>query len=199
MRLARILLAVVVLGGILGLGYAWSHRTKVYPDAARREAELEQPEIQECRARLTRIYDAWKAYRADHKGGDPPNVEALFPKYLHDPNLLLCPTAARLAKKNIVLDQGIITVDKHNYPVTYGFLWLTSGYPRRVKKIGDTIPLIRCGTHAEAIYAVAYGHKPRPGAFGEETMPKWIDDVRQSRIQVIRRNGQLDALDPTTE
>src|SRR5689334_22825765 len=47
-----------------------------------------------CKKNLTTLFKAIKAYRADKKDL-PPYLSDLIPKYLKDPNALVCPTVKR--------------------------------------------------------------------------------------------------------
>src|SRR5947209_8231998 len=151
MQFIRILLVLALVGAVAG-GALWLQKTRAAQAAARSEAEIEAPEIATCKKHLKAFYVAWKQYRADHRGANPPTFESLIPKYIKNPHDLLCPTAARWQKKGRPLDQGSITIEKRTYPVTYGFRWLAAGYGHGGKGAEDRSPLIVCTSHREAMY-----------------------------------------------
>lgn len=198
MRFIRLVLIACVVVGIGVVAYFWMNREKSYPDGAREEARLQQAELRECRARLAQFYQAWSAYRKDHKGAEPPSIEALFPKYLSRGELLLCPTAARWMKNRVRMEQGVAVIDKKEYPVTYGFMWLTSGYAHSIRKDADAAPLVRCEAHQEGMYRAAYKKRPPLGAYSPPQYERLIPEAQVARVQVVRRNGQVSELDPVT-
>jgi len=197
MRYVRLL---IVLAAIAGIGYyGWSKTQGMEASRlAAREAARQKPEIEQCRQRLATLHAAWSAYRKDHRGGEPGRIEDLFPKYLKDGNLLVCPTVQRWAGRGGSAP-GEITLDRRKYPVSYGFKWLTAGYARVVKKHGDSAPLIVCESHPEALYQAAYKKRAALGAFSAEQQGRWVGEVREARVLLLRRNGQIDAVDPSSE
>jgi len=67
-------------------------------------SRMEERQRQECTRNLMRIWQALREYARDHQGYLPPagkwprqfegelNLHALFPRYLADPKLFLCPS-----------------------------------------------------------------------------------------------------------
>ncbi|HLI50031.1 MAG TPA: hypothetical protein VKV18_15275 [Chthonomonas sp.] len=193
-----ILVLVIVVGGY----FLVAHLVKVYAErnAAEREIALERPEIDACKQRLLLFYNAWKRYRADHKGAEPPSLEALIPKYIPDPNLLVCPTVARWAKKGVHFTVGTVAIGRRVYPVSYGFRWLASSMNAYdIKKEGDNAPLVVCYSHEEGVYWAAYHRPPPVGAFNQAQRDRWVAPVRHTYALVIRRNGKIDTLSPDDE
>ena len=165
------------------------------------EVKLEEPEIQECKRRLALFYDAWKKYRSDHQGHDPVSVEALMPKYISDPSLFVCPTAARLEKAKIILPHGYIHLPNNGGTrnETYGFKWMSAGYPLFVKHKGEQILLITCSAHREATYFVAYRKLPKDTAFDRDHVGSLPAEVRDAPLLAVRRNGKVEAVSNMSE
>lgn len=195
MRYLRILIVIGVIAGVYLLGRSLLATSKAR-SGARAEARAQEAEQRECRARLAQFHKAWEAYQADHKGAAPPTIVSLVPKYVSDADLFFCPTAQRW-KSKAVMAQGAITVGRRQYPVTYGFLGLTSGFARSQKQLGDRAPLIICEAHQEAIYRAAYQAKPPLGVFDSEQRRGLIAEVREAPVLVVRKNGTVDTLDAT--
>src|SRR5258708_5035290 len=109
-----ILIAILLCaGGYFGIKSVHAH------NAVNQELDAQKSEVKECERRLALFHAAWERYRADHKGAEP-SIEALFPKYINDPNLLICPTAQRLVNMKKSVAQGSITIGGKSYPETYG-------------------------------------------------------------------------------
>lgn len=192
----RVLIGTVIVACIGVAGYFGAKRASLAAKAAT-EAKLEEPEIGECKQRLSLFYVAWKRYRNDHKGADPPTIESMVPNYIKSVDLLICPTAARWEKNNRHLDQGKVQIDGKAYPETYGFRWLAAGFPRFVSKLGDKVPLIVCPSHMQAIYIAAYGKMPESNQIDSGSIGSQVPVVRDMRIYAVRRNGKVEGIDPS--
>ncbi len=199
MRKVGILILVCVLigGGYLAYTLKKAHALS---SLAQEEGTTQVSEVQECRRRLALFYKAWASYKADHKGAEPPTIESLIPKYIPDPKLLVCPTAERWMKKGALMEQGVITIDRHNYPETYGFIWLApSRNAVSLKRYGEAAPLIICASHQEGLYRATYKKRLPLGAFDEDQRTKWVPEVGTARTLAVRRNGKVEELVPGTE
>jgi hypothetical protein len=196
----RYIIGVAVLAG---LGVAGFYGIKHIQAASRgsAEAKLEVPEIQECKRRLALFYDAWTKYRSDHQGHDPVSVEMLMPKYISDPNLFVCPTAARLEKAKIILPHGYIHLPNKGGTrnETYGFKWLSAGFPLFLKHKGDQILLITCSAHREAAFFVEYRKLPMDTDFDRDHIGSLPAAVRGAPLLAIRRNGKVEAVSNMSE
>lgn len=180
-----------LLAAVGYLGYAMVQQNGLH-GAAQKEQQAQVAEIKECEARLTQFYQAVQNYQKDHKGGMPGRVEDLLPKYIKDGNLLFCPTAARAQKSKATISQGQVESEGKKFPVTYGFRWLTSGYARGMKKVGEAVPMIVCDAHKEAMYQAVY-HRPVPAdAFSDEKRGALVSEVRDSKMLAIRKNGKVE-------
>ncbi len=197
MPLIIVLLLAVVAGAVFG-GMRLVKGMGIASNAGA-EAKAEEAERKQCQEQLALLYKGWKQYRADHKGAEPPSIEAMIPKYIAKVELLECPTAVRLEKQHIHLDQGGFELNRRNVVVTYGFRWLTAGFPMQVKKQGDQVPLIICKSHQQAMYWKAYSKPPREGSFDDEERAKLTPEVASAPILGVRRNGKVEALSLSTD
>jgi hypothetical protein len=194
----RVLVMVVIVGAVLAAGYGVYHALSAMSEggkqqtAAHAETSLESSEITACKKRLQLLYQAWKRYRTDHKGAEPPSFVALLPKYIAKPELLYCPTADRVRQTGGRVAAGNIHFQGKDYPETYGFLWLSPNNARLVKMEGDNAPLITCAVHQETIYRAAYKKSPSIGAFDAEQRAGLVPDVRNAAVLLVRRNGKID-------
>jgi len=186
-------IAVIVAVGKIGVGRLQA------VSRANEEARLEEPEITECKQRLAMFYNAWKTYKTDHNGTEPQSLDVLIPKYIKSPELLICPTAVRLGKKKIHIDQGALKYKGQVYPDTYGFKWLAGGFPIFLKRKGDEIPLIICTAHREATYMAAYGKLVQDKDFDAAHRDSLISSVRDAPFLAARRNGKIEAIDTTKD
>lgn len=194
-------IVLVALVALVALGYGAVRLKKGSEIASRAdvEAKAEESERKECQARLALFYNAWKQFKADHKNAEPGTIQEMIPKYISSPDLLECPTSVRLGKKGIHMEQGGFTLNRQNVIVTYGFRWMTAGYPMQVKKHGDTMPLVVCKCHQQAMYQMAYLKPPREGTFDDEERVKLISDVSTAPILGVRRNGKVEVLDSSKD
>ncbi|MCW3055958.1 MAG: hypothetical protein JWN14_5128 [Chthonomonadales bacterium] len=193
-----LLLIVLVLIGLGYGGYTMSQSMGI-ASRADTEAKAEESERKECQTHLTLFFNAWKQYKADHKGAEPQDLPSLFPKYLSDPSVLMCPTAVRLDKEKQRLDRGSFELNRKSVDVTYGFRWMTAGYSKQVQKLGDTIPLVVCKCHQQAMYQLAYNKPPHESVFDDESRGKLNSTVANAPILGVRRDGKVGVLDSSNE
>ncbi|MCS6777722.1 MAG: hypothetical protein RMJ43_12565 [Chloroherpetonaceae bacterium] len=185
---------LIALLAILGyVGYATVQQNGLRAEA-QKELRAQEPEMRECEARLRQFYQAVQGYQKDHRGALPPKVEALYPRYVKEGKLFFCPTAERAQGRRATISQGQIEVNGRKFPVTYGFRWLTGGYARGLKKMGDAVPFIICDAHREALYQAVYRRPVPQDAFAEEKRNGLIPEVRDAKMLVIRKNGTVDRI-----
>ncbi|MCW3095045.1 MAG: hypothetical protein JWL77_663 [Chthonomonadaceae bacterium] len=197
-KLPHLVLIIVVLIGLGYGGYSLAKSMGVSSRAAT-EAKAEEGERKECEKRLAMFYQAWKSYKADHKGAEPSTIQAMIPKYISDTSLFVCPTAARLDKEKIRLDRGSFEVNRQNVDVTYGFRWMTAGFSKQAKKQGDQMPIVICKCHQQAMYRMAYNKQPHEVSFDDEERAKLAPEVANAPILGVRMNGKVGALDSSTD
>lgn len=118
-----------------------------------------------CMDHLRKIGEAIKAYRADHNNEMPDWLSDLYPKYLRDKNLLLCP----VDKKGIPIyweqykDPKMpcsylyeFNPYKYTYSATFDanppkeMTW-KEGKTREMKYFGEMVPIIRCRYHEKVL------------------------------------------------
>jgi len=193
-----LLLIVLVL---IGLGYGGYTMTKSMGVASRADAEekAEEAERKECEARLALFYKAWKQYKADNKGAAPSSIAAMIPRYIPDPGVLVCPTAARLDREKISLERGNFKVKDKEVDVTYGFRWMTAGFSKFAKTQGDKMPLVICKCHQQAMYQMAYNKVAREAAFDDEERAKLNVKVANAPILGVRVDGTVGVLDSSKD
>jgi hypothetical protein len=191
-----IILCLIVGAGVFGY-------TKVRENGLRgegqKELQAQESEKQECQKRLTMFHKALTDFQKDHKGGMPPNLEALIPKYIAKGELLMCPTALRWKDKGAGMRQGMIEMDERTYPVTYGFRCLSSSYPHGLKKYGDAVPMVVCEAHKEGMYRSVYHRPPSADAFDDEKRGSLVSEVRDTKMLAVRKNGKVEELAPDQE
>ncbi len=191
-----VVIAVLALIGVGGYFMVQKHKAQ---SAIQQEVALQQSEKQECERRLGLFYQAWKRYKADHKGEEPPNVAVLIPKYIPDPKLLVCPTAQRWLNNHKAVSRGSLTINKQQYTETYGFQWVNPNAAHSIKKQGDKAPLILCTAHEEGIYISIFHKQPQLGAFDPDKRGNYISELQNARPLVARRNGTVEELSADEE
>ena len=185
---------MVVFAALMAIGAAGYFQVAAYNkrSSAQTEMKAQQAEVQKCRQNLALFYQAWKNYKADHKGAEPPNIDVLVPKYIPDPGLFICPTAQRWISNHKAIDHGNITINKHDYLETYGFQWLSPNAAHAIKHQGDKAPLVYCSAHQEGVYLAVFHKKPGLGAFDADKRGEYIADLKNARPLVVRRNGTVE-------
>lgn len=187
-----VLAVAVAVGGWFGF-QRWS-KTSSLASAADAELTRQSGELEQCKKRLGAFHSAWKRYRADHKGSEPPTIEALMPKYIKSPGDLVCPTAQRWTKGGGMVDQGSVKYRGKSHPETYGFKWLAAGYNRFTAGQGTAAPLIVCAVHREVVYRATYKKAPPIDAFGPEKRGDLVKAVLEAPVLAVRKNGQVAAV-----
>jgi len=109
-----------------------------------------------CKKNLANLYKAIKAYRADNKDL-PPWLSDLVPRYLKDPNALVCPVVKRTGEvKNFGIEDPKIsnsyTYEFADTPIPQviqgGSNHTMKEWKRRqMGLIGSKVPMVRCHHH----------------------------------------------------
>ena len=154
---------------------------------ATQSADLAAQEKQECIEHLKTIYKAIQAYEADHK--DLPNwLSDLVPKYLDDPNVLLCPVCRRTGK----VESPPLADPKIPCSYLFEFCPVPLGNsarnaPNRTRRewkqrqmglLGSVVPIVRCRHHGVALNLAFDGTI-------YESPPMW-ETVFTNRINIAR-------------
>ena len=137
--------AILTMTMMLGLLITFAN---AHPHAKNPKASVitEQPEknIKLCTQNLLAIGKAIQAYQKEH-GDFPEWLSELYPKYLPDANILLCPADVRGGKPIFIGNAD------PKMPVSYGYQF-HPGYRKSTQEnravYGDVIPLARCRHHA---------------------------------------------------
>ena len=184
------LLIVALVGGG---GYLLLNKVKdsQINGKAGEENKKQVTEREQCKERLKKFREAFELFKKDHNGAAPGKVLDLVPKYISNAAELTCPTADRWATLKKPLSQGSIQYDRRDFPMTYGFKFLTQGYDRLAKKLGDKTPVISCTSHSEATYKAGYGVTPPDGSFDEPSFSKLVSEVKASPNYAILMDGSI--------
>jgi hypothetical protein len=187
MKPRPLLAAGVVAGALLAVLCGAGLQRAAAGRAVRAEAAQQEPEIRQCRERLSALHAVWSAYRRDHRGADPPSIASLMPAYLKEPRWLVCPTAVRVRQKGLVCRQGTFRCGRRQYRQTYGLRWLAGGYAKVTRDQRGAAPLITCTAHREAMYYAVHGRAlPASAPEGGVGVP--------APLLVARRSGAVEAV-----
>src|SRR5437899_5196883 len=152
-----LLLFILCAGLFCPCGPTWAKP----PDA------LDSDEIGQCRQNLKLIFEAIQAYRRVHH--DIPNhLEELLPRFLADPQYLICPAARRLGLSSLDVAKW-----KGAGQSTYGYEFgpepipsiISGGSSRSMREwkrlqmglVGSEVPMVRCHTHERAVLNLSFG------------------------------------------
>ncbi|MBM3236727.1 tetratricopeptide repeat protein [Candidatus Poribacteria bacterium] len=157
----------------------------------------------DCMENLRAIGKAIEAYKADHKGELPNWLSDLYPKYLQDTNLLLCP-----ADK----DKGVPAAQKEpNDPkmsCSYNYEFSPAKCPgvtvfdtnppkemtykeaktRQLKYFGGMTPVVRCSHHGEQWINLSCDGKVYVSPWNWEGMPEAVKAVLSSFQSAVSKN-----------
>lgn len=162
----------VMRGFVMALALA-SLSVSAAPAQTGQDPELARQEAERCTANLKKIYAAIEAYQIDHH--DLPNwLSDLVPRYLQDPNTLICPVARRTGKTEgpPLADPNISSSYLFEFcPVPLGKE--AAGHTRREWKrrqmglLGSKVPMVRCRLHDPALNLAFDGAIYQSPAFWE--------------------------------
>ncbi|RJP18465.1 MAG: hypothetical protein C4527_28885 [Candidatus Omnitrophota bacterium] len=112
----------------------------------------ERFEAEGCKMNLRQISMALTEYRTDHQGELPQWLSDLYPTYLQDQSLLLCPT-------NASADHGYS--DMVDPKLRTGYLYEFAPQSRawktqQLSEYGDQVPVVRCYSHGRHLN-LSYG------------------------------------------
>lgn len=108
-----------------------------------------QKNIETCTQNLIAIGKAAQAYH-DENGDFPMWLSELYPKYLSDANLLLCPADKEGGESVYFINED------PNMPVSYGYQFHPKYREEKTEErliYGDVIPLTRCRHHEDQEFA----------------------------------------------
>lgn len=186
------LLGAVLL--ILGIGYGlyYLYNQSTFTSKANAEKKKQEQEVVECNSRLKEFHAAIVKFKKEHKGSPPTSYKDLVPKYIANPEKLLCPTGKRWIDSKKAVAIGRLALNGKEYNTTYGFQIFTGSYHRAKKKLKEKAPEVICETHREALYRASYETQPRLGSFDEDNAKWLISEVKDAPILCIRSDGSTD-------
>lgn len=146
-----------------------------------------------CKKNLSTIYNAIKSYRADHKD-IPPYLSDLVPKYLKDPNVLVCPAVRKTGNVN---NFGI---EDPKLSISYTYEFSDSPIPENIYKgsrrtmkewkrrqmavVGSKVPMVRCHQHGQELNLSFDGRIYESQAAWEQDLKDEVDpaDLSAARL-----------------
>jgi len=155
-----------------------------------------------CKKNLAAINNAIKAYRADNKDL-PAWLSDLVPKYIKDPNLLMCPV---VKKTGNVMNFGIVdpkistayTYEFADTPVPEGIQGGSNHTMKEWKRremglIGSRVPMVRCFHHPPTVLNLAFDGKISEGIGAWESELQEVDPADLSPARLFASEAALTA------
>ena len=159
------------------------------------KAEQIDENVEICKQHLLEIGKAIQAYQKE-QDDFPEWLSELYPKYLPDANILLCP-ADRIGGRALFPPN----VDP-KMPVSYGY-GLRPGYrestPKNRAMYGDVIPLVRCRHHANQPFEclnLSFAFKVYPSSRVWEYTPEEMYGTPEKTIEALENGLQRQADNP---
>jgi hypothetical protein len=142
-----------------------------------RAADANAGDREQCAKNLTNIFKAIQMYRAERK--DVPNwLSDLVPKYIKDPNTLICPVIKRTGEVKVlgVEDPKISTAYLYEFADTPIPSGIYGGSQRTMKEwkrrqmgvVGSKIPMVRCHHHQPQVLNLSFDGQVYEGPGGWE-------------------------------
>jgi hypothetical protein len=103
----------------------------------------------------------------------------------------MCPTAARLQREGRNVDQGSLSYRGRQYPVTYGFSWLTASDGVMRKRRGEKAPLVVCPVHREVVSRWVYRQQPLGFSLSDREQRRLQASGATGRFLVVQRDGEI--------
>ena len=148
--------------------------------------------VEICKQHLVEIGKAIQAYH-DENGDFPEWLSELYPRYLSDANLLLCP-ADKIGGKALFPPN----IDP-KMPVSYGY-GLHPGYrestPKNRAMYGDVLPLVRCRHHVNKPFEclnLSFAFKVYPSSQVWEYTPEEMYGTPEKAIKALEKGLQQHA------
>ncbi len=160
------------------------------PQRKPRETRSDDPvNVEICKQHLLEIGKAIQAYQKEH-GDFPEWLSDLYPKYLPDENLLLCPADTRGGKPVFTKNAD------PKMPVSYGYQF-HPGYREGTQKnrevYGDVIPLARCRHHTNQPFDclnLSFSFKVYPSSGTWEYTPEEMYETIDQTIAALETGIQ---------
>ncbi len=185
-RSRRLLAAVIALFALLAL----------FPRTVPAAEGLDEDKVA-CRKNLAALNEAVQAYRTDNK--DVPDwLSDLIPKYLKNPNVLLCPVAKKTGQvSNLGMnDPKVSTSYTYEFSNTRVPRTISGGSTHTMKEwkkrqmevVGPKVPMIRCHHHSPVLNLAFDGRI-------YESIGAWEQELKEIDPQELTP-GKLFADDP---
>ncbi len=169
--------------------------SREYPSDRTPKAEQIDENVEICKQYLLEIGKAIQAYQKE-QDDFPEWLSELYPKYLPDANILLCP-ADRVGGRALFPPN----IDP-KMPVSYGY-GLHPGYrestPKNRAMYGDVIPLVRCRHHANQPFEclnLSFAFKVYPSSQVWEYTPEEMYGTPEKTIEALENGLQRQADNP---
>jgi hypothetical protein len=146
-----------------------------------------------CEKNLNSIFKAIQSYRAEKKDL-PAWLSDLVPKYIKDPNTLICPVLKKTGAVNTlgVEDPKMSTAYLYEFADTPIPSGIYGGSQRTMKEwkrrqmgiVGSKIPMVRCHNHQPNVLNLSFDGRvfEGPGGWESEIREVHTDDLMPSRI-----------------
>ena len=164
------------------------------PDRTTKAGQIDE-NVEICKGHLIEIGKALQAYQKEHDDF-PEWLSELYPKYLPDANILLCP-ADKVGGRALFPPN----IDP-KMPVSYGY-GLRPGYrestPKNRAMYGDVIPLVRCRHHTDQPFEclnLSFAFKVYPSSRVWEYTPEDMYGTPEKTIEALENGLQRQADNP---
>ena len=148
------------------------------------DAEHDQKNVEICIQNLTAIGKAVRAYHDEH-GDFPEWLSELYPKYLSDASLLLCPADEGDGKPIFSSNTD------PKMPVSYGYQFHPEYREQKAKQrevFGDAMPLARCRHHENQDFDclnLSFSFQVYPSSHGWESTPEDMYGSTEAAIAAL--------------
>jgi len=147
-------------------------------------AENDESDRAVCIRQLEKVHQAIQAYRRDHK--DLPNfLSDLVPKYISDPDLLVCPITRKTKRTHSVehlKDPKMPLVYLYEFsPLPMGDIWgggqvrMRDFKRRQMGLVGGEVPIVRCFLHERVLNLAFDGRVYESGMNWEDNYAGYVE------------------------
>jgi hypothetical protein len=157
-----------------------------------------------CEKNLHTLYKAIQSYRSDHKEL-PAWLSDLIPKYIKDPNVLVCPVIKKTGSVNTlgIEDPKISTAYLYEFADTPIPGSIHGGHQRTMKEwkrrqmgvVGSKIPMVRCFHHQPNVLNLTFDGRvyEGPGGWEGELREVRPEDLAPDRLFAVDNVASLHA------
>ena len=158
-----------------------------------RAAEAASTDLEQCQKNLSTLFKAIQLYRGDTK--DLPDwLSDLVPKYVKDPNTLICPVIRKTGAVNTlgVEDPKMSTAYLYEFANAPIPIAIHGGSQRTMKEwksrqmgvVGSKIPMVRCHHHGQQVLNLTFDGAvyAGPGSWEHELREVNPEDLSPARL-----------------